>query len=80
MRATSEVVREAERLAESSWSLETETRLETLLWVLGEVDDDHLSGAVDSDRLRDLTGSRYYGDDADLSRLVGSESDGEADR
>lgn len=70
-----EVVAEAERLAESSWLIETTARLEAILWVIREVDDDRLTGAVDKDRLRSLTGSQYVHDEADLSRLLQTECD-----
>ena len=68
-RPLEEIVDEIERLAVGGWSIEDSARLEALLWALGEVDDDELSGAVDNSRLRDLTGSEWVGDPADLSRL-----------
>ena len=78
-RPAPEVVAEAERLAESSWSVEAAARLEALLWVLGEADEDHLTGAVDENRLRSLTGSNYVRDDADLSRLLPSSAEAQDD-
>jgi len=68
-RPLEEIVDEVERLAVGGWSIEATARLEALLWTLEEIEDDRLSGAVDKQRLRDLTGSEWVGDPADLSRL-----------
>jgi len=44
------------RLASTSASVENNARVETLLWVLGHIDDDRCpTGAADRERVRELT-------------------------
>ena len=50
------LVEETERLAGLQYSIETQARIETLLWVLGYIDDERCpSGAADGQRVRELT-------------------------
>lgn len=54
-RSVNELIRETERLATLQYSVETQARIETLLWVNGLIDDDHCpSGSADDHRGRDL--------------------------
>lgn len=44
------------RLASMQYSIETQARIETLLWVLGYIEDDRCpSGSADDERVRQLT-------------------------
>ena len=44
------------RLASTQYSNETQARIETLLWVLGYIDDDRCpTGSADDQRVRELT-------------------------
>lgn len=55
------LVEETERLAGLRYSIETQARIETLLWVLGFLDEDRCpSGAADDQRVRELTNRGCY--------------------
>jgi len=68
IRSREEILSVIEEQAPMSGTIERQARIETLLWVLGEIEETP-SGAADRERLRTLTGSRFAGDPADLSRL-----------
>lgn len=55
-RSHASLVEETERLASHQYSIETQARIETLLWVLGIIDTEQCpTGAVDDQRVRELT-------------------------
>jgi hypothetical protein len=62
----------AERLASQQYSIETQARIETLLWALGYLDTGECpSGAADDQRVREVTNRGPWPFDPDL----GGESD-----
>ena len=71
VRSERALVEETERLAGVQYSIETQARIETLLWVLGLVDTDQCpSGAADDRRVRELTNRGCYPFDPDLEHDV----------
>jgi len=59
------------RLASMQYSVETEARIETLLWVLGYIDGEKCpTGAVDHERIRELTNRGCWPFDPSLDRSV----------
>jgi hypothetical protein len=64
------------RLASMQYSIETQARIETLLWVLGYIDDDKCpSGAADDKRVRELTNRGFWPFDPSLDRSADTECD-----
>ena len=62
------------RLASMQYSIETQARIETLLWVLGYIDDDKCpSGAADDQRVRELTNRGCWPFDPSLDRSADTE-------
>lgn len=68
MRDRSTIIDETERLAGLQYSIETQARIETLLWVLELVDDERCpSGAADGERVRELTNRGYWPFDPEVN-------------
>ena len=62
------------RLASMQYSTETQARIETLLWVLGYIDDEKCpSGAADDRRVRELTNRGCWPFDPSLDQSVNTE-------
>lgn len=75
VRSRTTIVEETERLAGVQYSIETQARIETLLWVLGLVDTDRCpSGAADDQRVRELTDRGSWPFDPELE--TGIRTDG----
>jgi hypothetical protein len=69
-----EIRNETLRLASVQYSIETQARIETLLWVLGYIDDDRCpSGAADDKRIREITNRGPWPFDPSL----GGDADGD---
>jgi len=66
------------RLASMQYSIETQARIETLLWVLGYIDDEKCpSGSADDRRVRELTNRGCWPFNPCLDRSVNTGTDRE---
>jgi hypothetical protein len=71
VRSRTAIVEETERLAGVRYSIETQARIETLLWVLGLVDSDRCpSGTADDQPIQELTNRGPWPFDPDLESDV----------
>jgi hypothetical protein len=68
------------RLASMQYSIETQARIETLLWVLGYIEDEKCpSGAANDRRVRELTNRGSWPFDPSLDRSAETECETEMD-